>query len=331
MIGYYVHHHGHGHVARASAVGAYVDEPIVYFSSLPQPPVLRPSDRWVRLPMDIDPSTAARDADAHGLLHWAPLNVDGLLRRSRAVLDTIAAAGVRKLVVDVSVEIAVLARTAGIPITVLAMPGDRDDAPHQLAYGLAEQIIAPWAKELYQPRWLVEHACRTHYVGAISRFDAISKVDAADRRSRSDTNGLNAVLLFGTGGADIPCDALDRLERALPQYRWTALGGRWWTDDPWTVLRSASLIVTHAGQNALADSALSAATTIVLPQPRPYREQHTTAEALARAGVVVTIDGWPDASAWRRALDAALELAPDRWAKMRVEGAAERAGQVIAA
>lgn len=325
VIGYYVHHHGRGHAARALAISAHVDEEIVFYSSLPRPARVRPCHRWVRLPLDVpaDPGEV-RDADANGLLHWAPLGVDGLLHRSARMLDDIDRNRVRRLVVDVSVEVAVLARSAGVPVTVLAMPGDRADAAHQLAYGLAEQIVAPWSEDLYRPEWLAHHADRTHYVGAISRFDG-------DARTTRKVKGDNAVMLLGAGGADVPDDALGQLRAALPRYRWTSLGGASWTDDPWTALASAAVIVTHAGQSALADAALSGAAAIVLPQDRPYREQHASARALADAGVAVAVDGWPPIVRWRSLFDEALGLDRERWSRLRVAGAAARAARVITA
>ena len=50
----------------------------------------------------------------------------------------------RLMVVDVSVEVTVLVRSMGVPTVVMGMPGVRDDAAHQLAYRLADAIIAPW-------------------------------------------------------------------------------------------------------------------------------------------------------------------------------------------
>ena len=37
VIGWYIHHHGRGHLARAEAVRAHLDEPVVALSSLPEP------------------------------------------------------------------------------------------------------------------------------------------------------------------------------------------------------------------------------------------------------------------------------------------------------
>ena len=92
MIGYYVHHHGTGHLHRAMTVAAHLPQPVTGFSSLPRPePWPGP---WVQLPRDDSaPSYAAADATARGLLHWAPL-ADGGLRR---LLDDPLSRGVNYL------------------------------------------------------------------------------------------------------------------------------------------------------------------------------------------------------------------------------------------
>ena len=58
------------------------------------------------------------------------------------------------MVVDVSVEVAMLVRLLGVPVVVMAMPGDRIDAAHDLVYQAADHILAAWPRELYEPPWL---------------------------------------------------------------------------------------------------------------------------------------------------------------------------------
>ena len=325
MIGYYVHHHGRGHAARARSICARLDEPVTFFSSLPRPAQMRDQDRWVQLPLDVPPDGETPvDPDSHGRLHWAPTHVEGLARRSAELLRVAADAGLRRLVVDVSVEIAMLGRLAGLPITVMAMPGDRTDPAHRLAYDIADQIVAPWSADVYRPPWLGEHADRTHYVGSISQFEHRSRTTPQDAQPL-------AVLLGGAGGNDLPADALEQLRAALPQYTWIALGASGWVDDPWPVLQTAAVVVTHAGQNAVADVALTDAAVIVIPQHRPFAEQHATAAALAHAGLTVEVSEWPSADRWPGLLTGTLALDRSEWSRLQVRGAAARAAEVIAA
>lgn len=326
MIGYYVHHHGRGHLNRALSISARLDEPVVFLSSLPRPAGVRNGDVWVRLPMDTpDGAMRATDVTARGRLHWAPLHVDGLARRSATLLGAIAATRPRRIVVDVSVEISLLARLAGLPVTVMAMPGDRGDAAHQLAYDVADSIIAPWSADFDRPGWLAEHRDRTHFVGAISKLDD-------NTRPVPPTSRPTALLLFGAGGTDVPADALDRLQTALPQYSWAAAGGTAaWVDDLWPMLATADLVVSHAGQNAIADIALCKKAAIVIPQDRPFGEQHATARALADTGLAVVADSWPSVDDWPDLVARALALDAGGWTMLAVEGAAARAAAVIAA
>ena len=74
------------------------------------------------------------------------------------------------IVVDVSVEVALFVRLLGVPVIVMAMPGERTDAPHASVHQIADHIIAAWPRELYEPEWLRAYAAKTSYVGGISRF-----------------------------------------------------------------------------------------------------------------------------------------------------------------
>ncbi|HKV19293.1 MAG TPA: glycosyltransferase [Mycobacterium sp.] len=329
MIAYYVHHHGRGHLNRALSICAQLDEPVVFLSSLPRPQEVRDRDMWVRLPMDIpDANSETADVTARGRLHWAPLHVDGLARRSAKLLQTLVATRPRRVVVDVSVEVSLLARLAGVPVTVMAMPGDRTDAAHRLAYDLADSIIAPWSVDVHRPDSLIDHSDRTHFVGAISRFDGAQE----QRSSGAASSQPVALLLAGAGGTEVPADALDQLRSALPRYRWVAAGGvAAWIDDLWPTLVAADLVVSHAGQNAIADIALCGKAAIVIPQHRPFGEQHATARALAETGMAVVTEAWPALRDWPDLASKAASLDSRRWKAMNVHGAAARAAAVIAA
>ena len=123
MIGYYVHHHGSGHLNRGLAICAHMTEPVVFFSSLARPADTRATDTWVQLPDDL-PTTQEplHDATANGRLHYAPTGLDGLIRRSAELLHVLASKKPRLMVVDVSVEIAVLTRVAGKGVALLVDP-----------------------------------------------------------------------------------------------------------------------------------------------------------------------------------------------------------------
>ncbi len=225
-------------------------------------------------------------------------------------------------VVDVSVEVAVFVRLLGIPVVVTALPGNRIDAPHRLVHRMADQIIAAWPKDLRVPSWLRPHENKTAFVGGISRFDGRPRVFG-------EGDGTKVVVLSGAEGMRMCEGELSAGAGASP-ITWSALGGTGgWTADPWPQLSAADLVVTHAGQNSIADVAAAARPTIVIPQTRPFDEQRATAEVLGRHQLAVVAPHWPPPRAWSALMDRAKALDTDRWKLWEVEGAARRAATAI--
>jgi hypothetical protein len=79
MIGYYVHHHGSGHLIRALSICAQLRHPVVALTSLdiPRP---HPFATVLALPRD-DASAPPAEPSANGALHWVPHHDDGLRTR----------------------------------------------------------------------------------------------------------------------------------------------------------------------------------------------------------------------------------------------------------
>ncbi|MDT5005021.1 MAG: UDP-N-acetylglucosamine--N-acetylmuramyl-(pentapeptide) pyrophosphoryl-undecaprenol [Mycobacterium sp.] len=228
------------------------------------------------------------------------------------------------MVVDVSVEVALFVRLLGVPVIVMTMPGERTDGPHMLVHQLADHIVAAWPKELYEPAWLRIHAGKTSYVGGISRF--------GDRGALSPTKDrIEVLVLGGMGGCEFDQATVDATAARLPEINWRTLGlrGGPMAVDPWPDICAADIVVTHGGQNCIADVAAARRPAVVLPQPRPFDEQHATAEALGRHGLAVAATGWPDASAWRCLLGRARASDPRKWEQWQTAGAAARAAEAI--
>ena len=143
MIGYYVHHVGHGHLRNALCIAAAVEHEVTGLSSLPRPPEW--PGEWIELDRD-DRAATVRNPDAHGRFHWAPLHDAGLSSRMARLAGWIDAAHPAALVVDVSVEVAAFGRLMGIPAVVMALPGNRADPAHRLGYSVADAVIAAWPR-----------------------------------------------------------------------------------------------------------------------------------------------------------------------------------------
>ncbi|WP_067650935.1 hypothetical protein [Nocardia harenae] len=314
MIGYYVHHHGSGHLHRARAVTAELGEPVTVLTSLPDPGAGFADA--VLLPRD-DEGADPTGTDAGGALHWVPRGDRGLADRMAAIAAWIAAARPAAMVVDVSVEVALLARLHGVPVATMVLPGVRGDDPHRLVHRIADRVIAAWPGELNDPPYLRGNDVR--FVGGISRF--------AGRARVPDPRAPDVLVLAGAGGADFGAREVAELAARHGNRRYLGPGA--WVDDPWPLLCGAGVVVTHCGQGAVADIAAAGARAVLIPAARPFGEQHATAAVLDAAGLAVVATRWPAPGAWPGLLERAAELDPRRWTAWRTTGAAARAAAVI--
>jgi UDP-N-acetylglucosamine--N-acetylmuramyl-(pentapeptide) pyrophosphoryl-undecaprenol N-acetylglucosamine transferase len=321
VIGYYIHHRGNGHRTRALSICARLGLPVTALTSIAMQET-HVFEHVIALPRD-DDTDLIDNPTADGALHWAPLHHNGLRDRMRLIAEWIGANRPAAMVVDVSIEVATLARLLGVPVIVVAMPGTRTDTPHELVYRLADHILAGWPMELYEPAWLRPHRHKTSYVGGISRFDG------RDRSTPPD-HAVPRVLVLG-GAGDIDMAAVHRCADRFPRFQWTALGvqGAPWSNDLWPDLVAADIVVTHAGEGSVADVAAAGRPAVVIPQPRPFDEQHATAAVLGRAGMAVTQRHWPPVDRWEDLIDAARRSDPRRWRRWRTAAAADRAAAVI--
>lgn len=309
MIGFYAHHHGSGHVHRCRAIMAALDRPAQLLSTDPSADVVLVDDAGASI---------SGDRDAHGTLHHVPPGHAGLRGRMAQIAAWIDEHRPAAFYVDVSVEVALLARLMGVPVVTLAMPGERFDDPHQLGYRQASALIAAWPNWVPVPPHLRAHSGFLHQVGGISRFDAPAEPGP----------DCDVVVLSGRGGTGWTEAQWDQVRAACPDRDFLFLGGDAFVDDPMPYLSSARVVVSAAGQNSVADLAVAGAKTILLPQERPFREQHATAQLLDAAGIAVAADAFPAAGEWPALLEQAESL-DSRWPRWQTSGAAARAADVI--
>ena len=319
MIGYYVHHVGHGHLQRATTLAtALTDslgEEVVGLSSLPAPPGWQGD--WVRLARD-DDDAAPADPTAGDALHWAPRHSAGLRGRMSGLSGWLERARPRLVVVDVSVEVATLVRLHGVPVVAVVVPGDRSDPAHRWGHRLSSALVGFWPPDV--PEMVVglepETARRLHCLGALSRVPIGTSGPGRHGQER------RVVVLGGSGGADPGWPAALASARAqTPPWRWSVLGGAGlgpdatWVADPWRALAEADVVVTHAGESAVAEVAAARRPAVLVPQSRPHREQQVVGRALdtGRWPVIVEHDGVPS-QGWDARLAAAAGLDGTDWA-----------------
>ncbi|MEO9329768.1 hypothetical protein [Gordonia aurantiaca] len=320
MIGYYVHHQGRGHSSRASAIAAQLPSDVVALTSADlDDPVFA---EVITLDRD-DAAPSPVDVDVDGLLHWAPRNDPGLRGRMAQLAAFVAERRPAAVVVDVSVEVTLFLRLLGVPVVVTAMPGVRDDLPHQLAYRAADAIIAPWPADLYRPAWLAAFEDKTVFTGGISRFDG--RLPVCHPGFAADV-----LVLTGAGGDCRSPHPATRLAEEAPDLRVVTLGPTFgtWVDDPWPFLCSSRVTAISAGQGSVADAATAGRPTVVLAEDRPFAEQRATADTLARSELALVATSWPETDRWRSIVETAGDRAP-AWDRWETAGAAARAARAI--
>ncbi|MEP2371108.1 glycosyltransferase [Ilumatobacter sp.] len=327
-IGYYVHHHGAGHVARYRKIVEASGDRFVPISELTLPGGLR-------LPPDV--VSHGTDESADGALHWAPVGDHGSARRSRIFGDWLDDARPRGVVIDVSVEAALLCRLFGVATVVVRQHGVRTDGPHLMAYRSARRLLAPFPSELEHrdtPAWVTR---KTEYAGFIG--GGPHGPTTPPPAPSSNPGPDDVVVLWGTGGGQLsPDDAAGIVRAAGPGRVWFAgrEGSRFaslgivdcgWVADVASLLRSSPTVVASAGNNVVADAAFARCALVVVPQQRPFDEQVRHAESLdtAHAAAVVTVDGDTD---WGRAIDVARHRR-GTLAQMAGSGGAASAAGVI--
>jgi hypothetical protein len=320
-IGYYVHHRGAGHSQRALTVARALGVPVVGLSSVARPAAWM--GEWITLPLDTDVDAPA-DPTANGRLHWAPLHSQGLSGRLAAISAWIESAKPSAIVVDVSVEVALLARLHGIPVVTVALPGNRADSAHLLGFDISSTILGAWPAEAQLLTSAAEIEERLLPVGAISRFPIIE--------TTAPRIPGRIVVLRGRGGAATLNDVVGRIRRASPNAKIIDLGADdQWLDNPEELLRSSSVIISHCGQNAVAEIAATRSPAILVAEPRPHDEQLTTAAAITRLGlpaVVVETSQIADVH-WGSILDEAAALDGSDWARWCDGEGANRAAEEI--
>jgi hypothetical protein len=329
---WYVHDVGSGHLHRAAAVLEHLDVPAVVaagpgidLSRLPPSPAVR-AGGLLALPSDVP----AEPTPTVGPWHWAPASPQ-LRARADALAAAIARYRCTTAVVDVSAEVAVLARMMGLRVVALRQSGRRDDDAHRIGFASADAVWVPQHPELDPVE--ADLVGRAIFTGAFSRFDRPHAAVAP-----SGPRPPAVTVLVGAGGHHFPCAAW-RTASASPSWPVVIAGlrERWHGDgicsvghvDVEPLLRRSAVVVTAAGWASVADAAACGARLVVVAEPRPFDEQVVRAEALAAAGLAVHLPSWPTPAQLPAVIERAMALAPDAWAPYYDGRGAQRAADLV--
>ncbi len=314
---YYVHHHGSGHVMRAIEIAkSFHDQQITFMGSdlLKYARHLPDNVNCVHLPYDT-PSTQDTEyiSTTPSFLHYAPLRVSGLINRNALIVDFFRRNPNTLLVVDVSVEICLLARLCGIPTVVIRQSGQRTDVAHRIAYEAAELIIAPFP-ELLDSESDNPAMHKTYYAGGFSRYTNVTT---------KNTFGQDVAIFIGQGGTNIDDFLIRHIRQQLDPFTHLHIIGATSdllplekttyydkVHDPSDILATCDVVICNAGHNTIMELADLRKHIICLPAERPFNEQLQKAQYLEQVGCAITVleknvyrTDWNECVAKARTLD----------------------------
>jgi len=310
-IGYYVHHQGDGHRQRALEIAAAAPERFVLLGTGLKG---RTGDiACVNLEDDRphggdrfsgrDEATVRPEA-----LHYAPYHHAGVRARTARFAQWIRDARPALMVIDVSVEMAMLARLCATPVVYVRLAGDRSDPAHLDAFRGAEALLAPFHEQL-DGMGNSEVRDKTHYF--------------APRRNPGLKRGSGVLVVHGRGGVPLDGAKLAAAAEATPEKMWNGVGPiepplvmppnlklAGWIDAIGDEIEKAEIIVGGAGDGLLNAVVSADKPFVCLPEPRAYNEQIAKAARLAALGASIVLAQWPQPRQWPGILQSALALSP---------------------
>ena len=327
--GYFVHHQGRGHAERCAAIlrALPTDRSVTVFCARDDIfPELPTRTQLVRIPSLFEAegsSTAAlSDARTPATMHCAPLGWASIRRATAALTRWWAEADPALMIVDVSAEIAQLARLCSVPVVKVLQHGDRSDPGHMAAYESAAGLLAPYDARLEQPdrpAWMKD---LIHHAGGLGTGHRSLPDRTAARRALGVPDGAEVcTVISGGGGGGAPLAPLTMAARAMPNMRFHVIGKvarEWhetvpgnlvlhgWTDTPEPFLAAADVFVASTGNTTCHHILATGTPWVAIPEWRYFDEQIEKGRALDRAGVAHLRETWPATpEAWRTAFAAA--------------------------
>lgn len=321
-LGYYAHHHGSGHCRQidklAALLPAEARQQLTVFTSVTSDTYTFAAideGRIVRLPAEderADDVLAGRAGQywQPASLHYSPVGNSDIQQRSHKILDTIHQRHIDLMVVDVSVEVAMLCRAASVPYLYVRLPGIRDDEPHLNAFAGALALLAPYPRTLESamtPDWLAKKTLYLDFINTEQRnaqtyrdfIKDLIQLTTDEEALSSMLEGKNTpaivTVIKGYGGHQAIDAKLPELRQLLPHAFIISLGPidddkRHYVDiaadvnDVTPFIEHSNYLLMACGLNAVAQAYDYATPLVVLPDDRPHQEQEVMAEVLIAQG-----------------------------------------------
>ena len=350
-VGYFVHHHGHGHAKRCLAIAQEMHpRPVTIFCAKPEIfPDLPDNAEVVQIP-DFH-GKQARSEQLHKepaclALDCAPVGVSAIRGSGGIIASWLAREDPVLFIVDVSAELALLGRICSVPVVKIRMHGDREDAAHQAAYSACAAMLAPYSEVLEQQDWPEHFRKRTFYTGGLidTRKPVPDKVAARKQLGLPEDQQI-FVAVAGNGGVGVPIAPVTLAARAYPDALWLTVGKTvryghetdfanlvdiGWIDNVTDYLAAADVVIATPGDTLTHEIARVGRPLICIPEWCYYDEQACKAEALAAHNLAVYSPRWPASFAqWRALVDRAYQCDVAAQRELVDNQAAKRAAECL--
>jgi len=330
---FYIHHHGSGHLMRALSIASGLQDANITFlgsglSSFSD--IIPNSIRCIDLPGDVagpeDPFASKIHLD---FLHYVPINVEKVAARASAISSALHALFPVILIVDVSVEVTILATLCGIPTVVVRQNGDRDDTAHLHAYECAQLLIAPSSELLMNPSthsWVNK---KTFFSGGFSKYSGCDNPDSA-----SDCRSIGVIV--GSGGTSLNAKVINALSKQCADKSIFVIGNIAQTgtvtgsnvifhgqiNNPASVLSKCDVVIGNAGHNTVMEMAYLGKKFVCIPEDRPFQEQIRKAGLLEENQIAVLVQPKDlEQVDWKTIIQKAAALPDNCWEGVTSESA----------
>lgn len=324
-VSYYAHHFGTGHLRHAQKVAASELFDLQVTSTGPRKEtLLNGTLEYVELSPDVGSAAPPAKASSDSYLHFAPTG-DLIKQRFAELNRAWKEFNPDVVMVDVSVEVALFARLSGYPVAFRRMPGNREDQAHQLAYSLAEALFAYFPSDLEDPGHLEKFGHKSHYLSVAQLPQNALSADPIRFKPAQKPRVVVQTSLAST----IRLDHVARAASKSPGWDWEVVGAveaggtpppanlmlHGVLSDPLPIMRSADLIISSAGHNAVVAAASCHRPVLLVPEDRPFEEQHTFARSLNASADIKMLDTWESHVNWPEVLEQAALSVPEGLAK----------------
>ena len=313
-LGYYAHHHGSGHCRQidklADLLPVDAKSQLIVFTSLsPNDYSFSSLDKQQIIRLQAEDECAddvlkgrAGEYFQPASLHYSPVGNSNIQKRSHQILDTIYQHHIDLMVIDVSVEVAMLCRAASIPYLYIRLPGIRDDTPHLNAFAGALALLAPYPRLLeatMTPEWVGKKTLYLDFINTTQQKELtyheftriLEKLNTLNLKDWEEDAPTIITVIKGYGGHKAIDMKLPELRRLLPNAFIISLGPindnmRCHVDiaaqvnDVTPFIQHSDYLLMACGLNAVAQAYDYATPLVVLPDDRPHQEQEVMAQAL---------------------------------------------------